>query len=67
MSWPKGPRGKRRIWRKFAKGFDEGNDLGRRALSKAANLALALYNKCCVMVKRKMNFFMAFVKKNCLN
>ena len=53
MSWPKGPRGKRRIWRKqriwrkwqiwrkFAKGFDEGNDLGRRAPSKAANLAIA--------------------------
>ena len=41
MSWPKGPRGKRRIWRKFTKGFDEGNDLGRRAPSKAANLAKA--------------------------
>ena len=41
MSWPKGHRGKRRIWQKFAKGFDEGNDLGRRALSKVANLAKA--------------------------
>ena len=53
MGWPKGPCGKRqiwrrrqiwrkrRIWRKFAKGFDEGNDLGRTALSKAANLAKA--------------------------
>ena len=53
MSWPKGPRGKRqiwrrwqiwrkrRIWRKFAKGFDEGNDLGRTAPSKVANLVKA--------------------------
>ena len=53
MSWPKGPRGRRRIWRKqrirrngefdenLPKGLTKANELAQRALWKAANLAKA--------------------------